>query len=269
MKDQGIFVVKQPAAKCPRVPGVRCLSEASSIDRTLSQSRSAAAWKMATWLAFDSRSANTLLDAVRGRRNGTYGRLALLENVTPSRLAIATKHFATTVAGAQLHWLPPEQVTRVVSSDEPRDRLVSGMVDREAGNLLVFRGDLEPVVAPLASFTPRAGEKPDFDDFEIIDAGNAVRFGNYEASTDAILYENDPDFRRRKKQQRHAEERTFGASLRRLRLQRELRQSDFEPDVAAKTIARIENNEVAKPHGQTLRHIASKLRVEPEQIETY
>jgi hypothetical protein len=269
MNSKGIFVVKQPAAKCPRVPGVHCLSDASSIHRTLSRSRKEAQWRGATWLAFDSGSANTLLEEVQGRKNGTYGRLALLEKITPSRLAIANKYFTITVSEPGLHWLPPEQVMRILGGDAPEDRVVAGMVDQAAGNLLLYRGDLQPVVAPLESFNARGSVKPNFDDFEITDWGHTVRLGEFEAATDAILYENDSEFRRRKKQERRAGERTFGASLRRLRLQRELRQSDFEPEVTAKTIARIENGEVERSHGRTLRHIAHTLRVEPDEIESY
>ncbi len=43
---------------------------------------------------------------------------------------------------------------------------------------------------------------------------------------------------------------------------------DFAP-LSAKTIARIERNEVEKPHGETLRIIAKRLNVDPEEIETY
>src|SRR5207253_2778221 len=109
----------------------------------------------------------------------------------------------------------PEQVIGILRSEESANRIVCGMVDREAGNLLVYRGDLQPVVAPLRSFAPRAGIALDFDDFQIIDGGNGVRFGAHEAATDAILYENDPDYRRRLRQRRYADDKSFGASLRR------------------------------------------------------
>ena len=69
-------------------------------------------------------------------------------------------------------------------------------------------------------------------------------------------------------EQRQATERSFGASLRRLRLQRRLTQGDF-PGVTAKTVARIERGEVAKLQGKTLRILAETLGVEASDIESY
>jgi hypothetical protein len=55
--------------------------------------------------------------------------------------------------------------------------------------------------------------------------------------------------------ERRLNERSFSAALRRLRLQRGLKQGDFIP-FTAKTIARIERSEVGKPHGKPLQIIA-------------
>lgn len=266
MPTKDIFVVKQPMVAMPRVSGVRFLSHPSTVQGVLNESRK---WKSTTWLAVDLLSADMLLDEVREQKPRFFGRLAVLEHATPSIAALATKYFTVVVTQPGLIWLPSHQVIRILHSDDPTNRLVAGMIDKDAGNLLVYRGDLQPVVASLDSIKPRLDVEPNFNDFEIIDWGHTLRFGQFEASVDSILYENDADYRRRIRQKRHADEKTFGASLRRLRLQRELRQSDFEPAVSAKTIARIENNEVTKPHGQTLQHIAGALGVEPEEIETY
>ena len=51
----------------------------------------------------------------------------------------------------------------------------------------------------------------------------------YEAAADAILYEMDRDYRKKVTLQRKESETTFGASLRRLRMQRKLRRTDFAP----------------------------------------
>ena len=101
------------------------------------------------------------------------------------------------------------------------------------------------------------------------DFGQTVRLGRYEAAADAILYEFDPDYRRRISRVRKQSERTFGASLRRLRKQRGLRREDFEPDVTGKTIARIEQGVVLKLHQKTLDVIARRLRVTPDEIGSY
>ncbi len=236
MSIKDIFVVKRPITQLPRVKGVRFLTQPFTIHEALDEPRTAVDWKKAAWLAVNTGSADMLFEEVRDRKSRPFGTLAILEQVTPSRLAIATKYFRT-VSQSGLEWLPAEQVIRILHSHEPRDQFVAGMVDKDAGNLLFYRGDLQPITAPLESFKHRGSVEPDFDDFEIIDWGHTVRFGKFEAATDAILYENDPEFRRRKKHERRVTERTFGASLRRLRLQRELRQSDFEPQVTARTVA--------------------------------
>jgi hypothetical protein len=95
-----------------------------------------------------------------------------------------------------------------------------------------------------------------------------VAFGGYEASADGILYEFDPAYRQKLKKERQASEKSFGASLRRLRLQRRLKRGDFAP-VAAKTIARIERGDVERPQGKTLEAIEKKLGMNAEQIESY
>jgi hypothetical protein len=105
-------------------------------------------------------------------------------------------------------------------------------------------------------------------DFEVIDNGHAIRLGQYEAAVDSIFYECDPDYRKRYRRRLQAEEKTFGASLRRLCVLRGLRLGDFAP-LTAKTIARIERGEVEKPHGRTLARIAERLGVEPDEIESY
>ena len=85
---------------------------------------------------------------------------------------------------------------------------------------------------------------------------------------DAVLYEMDEDYRRRLNNERRAEDRSLGASLRRLRLQRGLSRDDF-PGVSAKSIARIERGEVEKPHAGTLRKVADRLGVAVKEIESY
>jgi hypothetical protein len=54
----------------------------------------------------------------------------------------------------------------------------------------------------------------------------------------------------------------------RLRKQRRLKQSDFAL-IALKEVARIERNEIQKPHARTLGAIARRRGVRPEEIESY
>jgi transcriptional regulator with XRE-family HTH domain len=62
--------------------------------------------------------------------------------------------------------------------------------------------------------------------------------------------------------------RKIRGALRRLRLQKGPRQSDF-PGVTAKEIARIERGELKKPHQHTLAAIAKRTGVSADVISTY
>ena len=166
--------------------------------------------------------------------------------------------------------LPPEELVDVLLGrrEEARDVFIGGSVDPVSETLTLTRGDLDTVVVPLSMFRPSGKATPDPSDFAVEDYGHTVRLGKYEAAADAILYEVDPDFRKRLNAKRRRDERGFGASLRRLRIQRHLSRADF-PGLSPKTLARIERGETGKPHGKTLAVLAKTLGVMPEEIETY
>jgi len=147
------------------------------------------------------------------------------------------------------------------------DRFVGGLV--AGGKLLLYRGDLDPLIVPVAWFATRPdGLKPDPARFAIVDGGQTVRLGDYEAATEAILYDFDPAFRRRHKKNLIERDTSFGGALRRLRISRGLSRSDFG-SVSEKEVARIERGEVKKPRGHTLAALARRLRVRPDEIASW
>jgi hypothetical protein len=165
--------------------------------------------------------------------------------------------------------LPIDELAEVLADDRRGDLFIGGYADIENQTLTLVRGDLRRLSVPLSMFLPSgAGAAPDPSRLAISDCGNTVRLGDYEAAADAILYEADPSFRNQLLVKKRAEDKTFGACLRRLRLLRALRQGDFG-DVTAKTIARIERGETEAPHGHTLKVIAARLGVEPNEITSY
>ena len=167
------------------------------------------------------------------------------------------------------HFLPLAELAEALADERRGDLFIGGYADAQNQTLTLVRGDLRRLSIPVSIFRPSGtGEKADAFRLAFADSGNTVRLGDYEAAADAILYEADPDYRRRLLAKRRAEDKTFGACLRRLRLLRGLRQSDFG-DMAAKTIARIERGETEAPHGHTLRAIAARLQVEPDEITSY
>jgi hypothetical protein len=224
------------------------------------------------WVVADAQAASDLLAEASAAKvsKRRLGRLVFLEPPRLESLAAALDLFRSVAwANDRKRWLPMEELIEVLNTPDPREYLVGGMVDAEAGTLTLYRGDFSRLRIPLSIFQPTAkGVQIDPAQFEVIDCGHAVRLGAYEAGADAIFYECDPAYRKRLRRQRRAEEKTFGASFRRLRIQRGLRQGDFTP-LTAKTIARIEHGEVQKPHGKTLTRIADRLGVAPEEIESY
>jgi hypothetical protein len=227
--------------------------------------------KHVTWISFSRHFTDILLEEVVDARADL--RSSHLITLVPPRLEsipalLGLFHPVFGVVGG-FRWLPKEELVEVIARADASDRFIGGSVDPKAKTLTLLRGDIEAVVAPFAIFQESGdGTAPDFTRLRLTDYGRTVALGDYEASADAILYEFDPDYRRRLKKQRRQSERTFGASLMRLRKQRRLTRCDFAP-VSLKEIARIERNEVGKPHAKTLEAIADRLGVRPEEIEDY
>ena len=197
-------------------------------------------------------------------------RLLLLSPPKEEERALLNALFESVVAPNEtVNLLKTAELIEVLASPRRANLFLGGAVVPAAKTVLLLRGNLEPVSVPFSLFKPRpTGPKPDFSDFEVIEWGQTVRLGKYEAAGDAILYEIDPEFRRQEKKRRISVDKSLGGALRRLRLQRGLGRDDF-PSVTAKTIARIERGEVKVPHADTLATIAEKLGVEPEEIASY
>lgn len=190
-----------------------------------------------------------------------------LDTASLPALSSCFRRVAYATAGG---FLPAGELAEALAAENRSDLFVGGNVDLATETLTLWRGDLTPLTVPFTAFeTSGDGTAPDFARFSVIDCGQTVRLGEYEAATDALLYEFDPVYRRRVAKRRLREDRSFGASVRRLRKQRGLRREDFEPDVTAKTIARIEQGKVRRVHDKTLQVLADRLAVAPEEIATF
>jgi hypothetical protein len=220
------------------------------------------------WLAPRAASLRLLVQPWEAR--DTWHRLLVLDEPTTARRELLSTLFRVVVApGNGVRLLPAEDIAEVLASGHSDRFLIGGAVDAEDKALVLYRGSLERIVVPFSWFraVPH-GAKPIFEDFEVTDSGQTVRLGKYEAATDAILYEFDPRARARMKDNLVENDKTFGGALRRLRLQRGVPRDGFG-GITAKTIARIERGEVAKPHPKTLAQIAKRLRVQSGEIETF
>ncbi|MGM0487045.1 MAG: helix-turn-helix domain-containing protein [Planctomycetota bacterium] len=221
------------------------------------------------WVSYASDLTESLV------RNASLGRPSLgfglfihsLDMKTVPALSSFFRRIAFTVDGG---FIPTEELAEVLETDSRPDLFIGGSVNHDTSTVTFWRGDLKPLTVPFTTFAKSGtGTKPDFNKFAIIDCGQTVQLGDYEAAVDAILYEFDPDYRRRISKRRLQEDQSFGASLRRLRKQRGLRREDFEPDLSAKTIARIEQGKVTRIQRKTLKTLAEHLSVGPDEIETF
>src|SRR5438045_3911465 len=178
----------------------------------------------------------SLKDRKEGKR---LGMMVVIDHVAPQTAAAlaGTCNMVVMCSWPGSH-LRLEEMAEVLSAPNADELFVGGAVDKKSKTVTVWRGNGKPLVVPMSSFRPSGGGVvADFDRFTVCDFGHTLRFGDYEAAADAVLYEHDPVYRRAAKKRQIRTEQGFGAALRRVRLQKGLRRSDFDP-LAAKTIAR-------------------------------
>jgi hypothetical protein len=252
-----------------RLKAARLRSRAAIRTAVSRYQRQAHYGRHAVWIAPSVPAMQLLIDALPRRPVGDQ-RLLSLEGVDGSRHGLLHVLFRFVVSAEEgVRLLPVDELAEVLGSAYREDLFIGVAFARADASAVLYRGNLEPLVVPLSWFRQRPrGPEADVSELAVTDFGQTVRLGAYEAATDAILYEFDEEFRRReKKRQLHADH-SFGGGLRRLRLQKGLRQSDF-PGITAKEIARIERGEVKKPHLRTLTAIAKRIGVSADQISTF
>jgi hypothetical protein len=227
--------------------------------------------KHVTWISFTRAFTDILLEKTVDARADLRG--SHLITLTPPRSesipALLGLFHPVFGLGEGFQWLLKQELVEAITRDDASERFIGGSADLKAKTLTLLRGDITAVVAPFSLFAKSGdGIEPNFSRLGLTDYGSTICLGDYESSADAILYELDPDYRHRLKKQQRQSDKTFGASLMRLRKQRRLKRSNFAP-LSSKEIARLERNEIGKPHAKTLDVIAEKLSVRAEEIESY
>lgn len=135
--------------------------------------------------------------------------------------------------------------------------------------VVFFTASLDQIVIPRSWFEASLSIKNvDLRRTCPVDHGQTVVVGNAEIAVDAILYDFDPDFRRKARKRRRDNDKSIGGSIRRLRLQRGLRQAEF-PGISRREINRIERGQVKKPHQSRLSTIADRLGVSPAELASF
>ncbi len=228
------------------------------------------------WLLPNEVTVSRLLDAIselyrqEGQPKRALGRLLALQS-KPGAAPVLRGLFEPVVGlGSTFRHLADDELLEVLSlpREQAQDLIIGGLAHLASEFLVLVRGDLSTLVTPFASFAPSADAKPDFRKLAFDDHGHTVRLGRYEAATDAILYDLDPDYRSRLNRRRRDSDRGFGPALRRLRKQRGLSRADF-PGLSEKTLARIERGECDKPRERTLAMLEKRLGMSRDEIETY
>jgi hypothetical protein len=169
----------------------------------------------------------------------------------------------------RLKLLEFDELIEVLTSPDRHNLFIGGAVDEDGEAVLLYRGNVEPLVVPLSWFlNDSSSAKANPKAFSVADFGQTIRLGTFEAAADAILYEFDQEFRRAAKKRALREDPSLGAAIRRLRLQKGLSRRDF-PGITEKAIARLERNEVDQPRRKTLEAVASTLGVPVEELKSY
>lgn len=221
------------------------------------------------WVSY----ASDLTDALVKRANATPSTLGMgvfIHALDIKTIPVLTSLFRRIAFSIDGGFISAEELAEVLEAENRADLLIGGFVNNATQTITFWRGNFESLTVPFSAFEKSGnGTEPDFNSFSVIDCGQTVKLGRYEAAVDALLYEYDPEYRRASSKRRLQEDRSFGASLRRLRKQRGLRREDFEPDVSAKTVARIEQGTVVRIQKKTLDSLAKRLGVEPQEMASF
>lgn len=215
------------------------------------------------WVARDPSVLHDYIDQGRGRH---WRRLLLLETAPRIRLEFLSQLFTGVVApDADIDLLPEDRIFAVLAEKHPEEYFVGAGYNEDDDAIVVYRGNLRTVTVSVDQFEANPRAEPDPADLEIVDWGQTLRLGDYQVSADAILYDRDPEFRRRQRAKRREFDDTFGGSIRRLRKQAGLTQEQI-PGVSAKTVGRIERNEVDNPRDDTLQKFADAFGVDADRL---
>lgn len=253
---------KRPAIFAALHP--RVVSSLTDLRKTV-----ASATKDSLWVSYATDLTEALVSGVSAAPP-TLGLGLFIHSLDMKTIPALSSLFRRIAFTADGGFIPAEELAEVLNADNRPDLFIGGFVNQVTETITFWRGNLKSLTVPFSAFERSGdGNEPDFNTFWVIDCGQTVRLGEYEAAVEAILYEYDPEYRRTIYKKRLQEDQSLGASLRRLRKQRGLRREDFEPGVSAKTIARIEQGKVMRIQQKTLNTLANRLSVEPEELATF
>lgn len=223
--------------------------------------------KDSVWVAHTASDLSALANALVHRSGDR--RLLVLRSLREVAHQLLTTWFRYVVPAKDgISLLRSAELFAVLQSPNRDELLIGGAYHAKEKVLVLYRGSVEPLIVPFSWFKEApGGARPDPTRFKIVDYGQTVKLGGYEAATGAILYEFDEAYRQKAKKRAVEKDKSLGGSIRRLRLQKGLSRADFS--LPSRTLARIERGEVETPREETLRKIARRLDVSLESLGSY
>ena len=165
--------------------------------------------------------------------------------------------------------LPAQELREALTAENRADLLVAASYAANADVVTLYRGTLEPLIVPAEWF--RATDTaPDLDGLRPADYGQTLQLGETEVAADAVLYEFDADYRRRAKARLRRDD-GLGASVRRLRKQRESSQETVAEaaGISRRELGRIERGEIEEPRPETVKRLAAALHTTAAELLSY
>jgi hypothetical protein len=93
---------------------------------------------------------------------------------------------------ARFVFLPDEELIEVLEVEDEKKRklVIAAAIDWTARKVILIRGDMSQLDVPLEAFAASGtGATPIFESLAVIDYGQTLQLGKYEASTDALLHD--------------------------------------------------------------------------------
>lgn len=150
------------------------------------------------WISYEPELTSALLRGVRWPAQN-LGAAILCHAVSAATLPALGNCFQRFAYAADSGFLPPDELAAALQARNARDLFIGGGGDAASQTLTLWRGDLEPLTVPFTAFEPSGdGTVPDFERFAVVDFGQTIQLGDYEAASDAVLRDFDPASRHRR-----------------------------------------------------------------------
>ncbi len=111
--------------------------------------------------------------------------------------------FRNSVGAGEAVFLPVEEMAEALTSDYYEDLFIGVAVDVDDQTVVLYRATGALLLVPVSWFKggPKS-PKPDLSRPAVIDGGQTICLGDFEAAADAILYEFDANYRKRARKNR-------------------------------------------------------------------